>query len=716
MMPHFRVLSKTAVVAINNNRSGKSGGDPNSQLFSQRQPGRRSGTGTPIRLWRSATNIPAKQLFNLLRRWLAFSAAVLYVAIAFSASIKSLELLIGQQLPTMVMQPYTATLLPDKLGNATLRESPLVTELLQNDTTPRSTALFLDAGGYVSVESCNVATLIHRNPFIRSVYAAYMRGVAKNATVLTEYELITPVVDCSASSIRLGDRTTGKFNLLLRRKDDPDDVALLSIALSNQMYSMPARCEQGPVGLSVSTLISDMRENVTYRFALSLGYPYVPFDFELYEPLGVNDEGWWELRRVPPSADELAWTTLTARRTGFYRVSETAQSNINNNVWMLDTGARDAIGTRHWVGKPVLRDSWAWVHCIHLVFALQVSFHLVILMILTYNNLRMGKLWLGEPFVAISTKMLFRCLLVLFSWLLDAFWSLTEFVMSDASELSSAPNMFIEEDIMHADLLTIYLSVVGVLANGSHERVDPALAFYFFELGYRNRLVILQWFPTLANKVISASLADYVAGNIVTSDDAAMASPMRMWGAHVMGKSDPAFIAATLFFFTLVLVVVYIGLRKLYRRYRGGPMSVERSTAVVPSDQGGASGSTLTSTTERSMSSAVRCTNFELATGAALQNQFGLVCDYDNYRVIKGMQYASADGIYANGYVIVGGRFLVQTDDLLTLFFMKLSHMRFRKVYIYDVNQSSVQPLARLAYPHTMSYRDLVHLSLSVLS
>lgn len=51
---------------------------------------------------------------------------------------------------------------------------------------------------------------------------------------------------------------------------------------------------------------------------------------------------------------------------------------------------------------------------------------------------------------------------------------------------------------------------------------------------------------------------------------------------------------------------------------------------------------------------------FEIATGAALQVRYGVVSDYENYVAVNGVKYASPDGIYYNGYVIAGGRFLVR--------------------------------------------------------
>ncbi|GAB9477696.1 hypothetical protein Gpo141_00014823, partial [Globisporangium polare] len=109
-------------------------------------------------------------------------------------------------------------------------------------------------------------------------------------------------------------------------------------------------------------------------------------------------------------------------------------------------------------------------------------------------------------------------------------------------------------------------------------------------------------------------------------------------------------------------------------------------------------------------------TRFEIATGAALQNRFGVVADYDNCLYIKGVKFASADGIYSSGYVIASGKFLIQTDDLVSIWIMKLLHKRFRNIYVYEVHENAVKQTARLVYPTTISYSELLDLNVGILS
>ncbi|GMF18717.1 unnamed protein product [Phytophthora lilii] len=108
-------------------------------------------------------------------------------------------------------------------------------------------------------------------------------------------------------------------------------------------------------------------------------------------------------------------------------------------------------------------------------------------------------------------------------------------------------------------------------------------------------------------------------------------------------------------------------------------------------------------------------TNFEISTGAELQTRFGIVSDYKNYVYFKGMKFASADGVYCSGYVIVNGKFLVGSKDLVAVVIIKLFRARFTNVYAYEVEGNTVKETARLVYPETFTWPDLLCLNVTVL-
>lgn len=92
-------------------------------------------------------------------------------------------------------------------------------------------------------------------------------------------------------------------------------------------------------------------------------------------------------------------------------------------------------------------------------------------------------------------------------------------------------------------------------------------------------------------------------------------------------------------------------------------------------------------------------TNFELATGSHFEAMYGMFSDYDEYVIIKGMKFASVDGIYAAGFLIVNKKFLVLAKDIWAIVLMKLIRVRFKKLYIFKLSGTTVQQTALLVYP-----------------
>jgi hypothetical protein len=88
---------------------------------------------------------------------------------------------------------------------------------------------------------------------------------------------------------------------------------------------------------------------------------------------------------------------------------------------------------------------------------------------------------------------------------------------------------------------------------------------------------------------------------------------------------------------------------------------------------------------------------------------------YNNYVYFKGMKFASADGVYCSGYVIVNGKMLVGIKDLLSIGLIKATGARFTNVYVYEVDGNTVKDTARLVYPDTFAWSDLWRLNVTVL-
>uniref|UniRef100_K3W8J3 Uncharacterized protein n=1 Tax=Globisporangium ultimum (strain ATCC 200006 / CBS 805.95 / DAOM BR144) TaxID=431595 RepID=K3W8J3_GLOUD len=183
---------------------------------------------------------------------------------------------------------------------------------------------------------------------------------------------------------------------------------------------------------------------------------------------------------------------------------------------------------------------------------------------------------------------------------------------------------------------------------------------------------------------------------------------MNSWRPHEVLGGSSAFVWAQLspLLITLVVIFAYIVYCKVHRYLYPEKYRVQRSSNTT-----GASGREEAALLHKRV-----LTLFEIATGAELESKFGVLSSYKNYLFIKGMKFASADGIYSNGFVIVNGKYLVEANDLWAILLMKLLRKRYTNVYVYEITGSTVQQTAKLVYPHTFTLTDLWYLNVKVLS
>jgi hypothetical protein len=376
--------------------------------------------------------------------------------------------------------------------------------------------------------------------------------------------------------------------------------------------------------------------------------------------------------------------------------------------WRFGKTPIDAMETWDWFGYSLIRDSWAWVHTVHVVFAVDAIYNILVLLTIVYRNARNGKLWIGDAFVSISSTLLVRGVVILVTWIINDFWTLMEFCLSEGSLAAMVPPPTVFEEIIYADLLAIYLGLAGLLGHALRERIDPAFVVLVFHVGFQNRHGIAVALPQTTAIMTEFATADFFRALTPMEPKHEALTPMRLWTVHALPTKDPAFIVASLLpiFASFVLVILYVPIRKLYLHYYPPRRIVISSRTTAGASSGGETSVTF----KRSL------TVFEIATGAPLQNRVGLVSDYDNCVYIKGMKFASADGIYCNGFVIASGKWLVSTVDLPAILFMIVTRVRFKNVYAYQVDGHTVQPTARLVYPQTMTLAELLELNISTLS
>ncbi|RLN50313.1 hypothetical protein BBJ28_00010779 [Nothophytophthora sp. Chile5] len=653
------------------------------------------------------------QLFNLARRLMVIAAAIQYIYTSMLASWRTMDVLRGTRSATETFEIFEASLIGGYVGDGLIRDSPLVQHTLEGDTTPRNQTLFLESATQTSFSNCSNVPLfdasLYDNAFLRGNYLNLVDQVAYNLTFLEDLELVVLVVDCSFTPLVKGDPSAIRVFNLVRSRSDSMKLTLVTVSVSIQDYQVHEFNKEGPTLMATLTLVEDVRsDSVEQYYAAAPTYPYVRTpEFEVFQHVGITTDSYQILNSIPRNPlVESVKRLLTARERGFYDGED--QSNIRYMYSMVDgVSASHALSMWEWQGEPVILDSWAWVHAIHFVFGMQTIFSLAVLFLVMYHNLRAGKIWIGDPFASVSnTALVLRGLLVALSWYVNAFWTLNEFCVSNASILSGTQVVRIHPELVHADVIVMYLCLVGVISYVFRERIDPSVAVFLFEIIHKHRLTMVRTSPAVLSEVVGYTNKQYFMGIVDVAPVVATLSPLRLWTAFQLPAKDGTFIAAS--FFPKIILLALIGcfaiMRKLYRHYFPD-LSLQNSGRSADR-----------STNERAaLSQKGNLTNFEIATGAELQTRFGIISDYKNYVYFKGMKFASADGIYCSGYVIANGKFLVAVDDLLAVVMIKSLGARLKNVYIYDVDGNTVKNTARLVYPETFTWYDILHLNVTVL-
>ncbi|KAF1334406.1 hypothetical protein FI667_g1998, partial [Globisporangium splendens] len=449
--------------------------------------------------------------------------AVVWVAALLVQGQHSGQTWMGAQNPLMDFVPYESQLIGAYAGTATIRESALIAAL-GNDTSPRNGTMYLEKNEimFMPCKSVTLPYRIYDDPFQRAIYSANVRDVAYNITYLDPNvsELIMPVVDCS-SSVR--------FFFLTRKVDDPDDVYLVIVTLSAQEYKIPAMNKKGAAGVSTIAIMNDMRAtSVDHYFVVAPGYPFLRPTLEAYTLEGITSDSYWLLRSIPrdPLTD-YPKQVLTARRTGFYVSFENEQANFRNVIWELSQDPLTVLTMWQWYGRPVLRDSWAWVHFLHFLLAFDVIVNLTVLLMVIYRNFRAKKLWIGDAFVAASATLWMRSSLVVLSWWIGGFWPLMEFCLYTGNELANTPGYFLYSAIMRADLLTLYFCLISFIGNILHERINPVFTIVLFFIGFEERVGIANLFPRLLKTIVMYSANDYSLAMSEANEETLAISPMR---------------------------------------------------------------------------------------------------------------------------------------------------------------------------------------------
>ncbi|EGZ26224.1 hypothetical protein PHYSODRAFT_327139 [Phytophthora sojae] len=666
-------------------------------------------TGTAVKPAKPRQKISKRHLLIVIHRLVVIASAFQYIFISVAATWRTVQELRAMPNPTEAFEVYSASLIATYMGNGLIHDSPLVQNDLDGDTSPRDYVVFLESETKTSTEGCSEVPLfnsdIYNYGFLSLGYDKMVNDTAYTNTIVSELELVTIVIDCSFTQLQRGDISAVRAFNLLRSMKDHNEMYVATVSLSVQDYRIRARKKSGPALVGMLTLVDDMRSETVERFYIVATAYLSQRNLELlvYEFVGITEDSYMELRSIPrdpltESVDHL----ITARERGFYDGDD--QSNIRYMYFLLESDAVKALTLWEWLGEPVIADSWAWVHGIHLVFAMQTMFSLVVLFLVMYQNFLAGKIWIGDPFASFSTTtVILRGAIVVVTWYVNSFWTLFEFAMSNAAILSGTEIIRVHEELVHADVLVVYLSVVAIISSVIRERIPPSIAIFLFEIIHKHRLVFIRICPPVLQEIVNYSNNVFsLAGSVVSR-----ASAVHFATAFPIPEKDDTFLAASFFpkISMLGMIVVYALMRKAY-------------WYLYPEDKRQKSSKSVAEQSSNADDAVVLkgdLTNFEVSTGAKLQARFGVISDYRNYVYFKGMKFASADGVYCSGYVIVNGKYLMRSEDLPAVAMMKLVNTRFSNVHVYEVDGNNVKDTARLVYPDTLCWDDLWRLNVTVL-
>ncbi|KAH7492105.1 hypothetical protein PRIC1_002422 [Phytophthora ramorum] len=677
-------------------------------------PSARTSSGGPKLKKKRITRV---QLVNLVRRVTGVGAALMCLTNYLRATIVTFQVLRGSPIDSMSFGVMQSELILGYIGGGLIRDSPLVQTVLGGDTTPRGYSIFLEDNTTTSTEKCEQVELfdadIYSNSFLRANFESVIASGSYNLTQLADFELVAPVIDCTLPPLVEGDPSLLRVFNVVRHKHNSSDVQVVTTSVSIQDYRIPEANRMGPAIVTTLFAVSDMRATKLDQYTvigLDYAFTHEPL-YEVYTLEGLSSDGYWNLTSIPESfVVNPVKTVLTARRRGFYLGAESEQSNIRNLVWDLESSSpARAMASWEWRGRPLILDSWAWVHGIHLVFCVQTIFSLSVLALIVFRNVQEGKVWVGDAFAALSNStLMFRGLLVFASWYVNGEWTLLEFCISNANDLTQTQLVPIHSEIVHADLMVMFLSLFGVVGHITKERIDPTVGVFLFEAIHDNRQPIVKMAPAVLRTVGTYSNMEYRRGIAAVTALQREMSPMRLWTTDKLTSVDNQFVVASFYpkYILMGTLMLFVVVRKIYKRLypdRLAPSITDRSV-----DR---------STNERAaIAQKGNLTNFEISTGAELQARYGLISDYKNYVFFKGLKFASPDGVYCSGYVVVNGKFLVATEDILTIAMVKAVQTRFINVYAYEVDGYTVQRTARLVYPNTFSWNDLFHLNINILA
>ncbi|KAG6622694.1 Glycerol-3-phosphate dehydrogenase [Phytophthora cinnamomi] len=653
--------------------------------------------------------------FKLLHRVIVFAIAMWYLSISAQAFTAAVTVLRGFESKDLGVIIHESTLIVDYAGTRTISESPLVQSVLAGSTDLRDDTIYLVTDTTHSFTECTGVeyydSTVYGNYFTRFLYTSLQKHAVDDLKYLSELELIAPVIDCTFDLLVSVDQAVTQLRtyFLVRQKANTSDTMLLSALISTQDFQVDQQYLSGAALLATMAPIADMRATeVNHTFAIAYNYPYESEPhFTSAEKLGIATDNFWIFKSLPqPDSIDPAKEVRTAFRTGGYIDDPIAQSNIEIVIWDLPNDPATELRNWEWHSLASLHDSWAWTHSIHGIFVVVVQFDLVVLVFVIYRRIQIGHFWVGDAFATISNSLLYRGVVIFVSNHFNGYWTLTEMCLAIGNGLGDRQYIHYRPEMAHADLLTFFMNVTSVLSYLFRERIDPVLAFAAFEFGFAYRVELVEAIPALRKVVVNFAENDYWLGLINVSPFLERLSPMKFWTIHPITTDRKLVVMSTVvcIFSPMCCLVVYIIARKIFRCLQHRHEAKHRRASRYNADK-------------VAVDDEAHLTSFETATGSALSKCYGVISGYDNYVIRDNKRYASIDAVYGNGYLVANRKFLIATEDILSLLVMKLTRVRFTNLYVYTIlADGSVNQTAQLVYPQTISWADVFQLGVMKLA
>lgn len=217
---------------------------------------------------------------RLFRRLVGLCAALWFVYICSSSCIGIRNVLVGTNLAPTNTVLYETLLMRQYIGTTTVRHSPLVIQVLQNDTTPRNSTIFLRTAAETSPIDCGFPTIVqgmYSNDFHQHFFSQLKMDTQHNLTFLQHYELVAPVIDCSYSGLVYGDSTTLRLFYIMRGLVDAEDVRLFTLILQTSEYELMDHANVfGSTLLTTATFLDNLSVTEVHHYLLhAIGYPFV---------------------------------------------------------------------------------------------------------------------------------------------------------------------------------------------------------------------------------------------------------------------------------------------------------------------------------------------------------------------------------------------------------------------------------------------------------